>query len=229
MERGIIITMDGPAGTGKSTVARLLAKKLGLRYLDTGALYRIITYQAMKRAINPYNKAPLKKCLESLRIRFKDDGKKQLVYLHDKDITESIRLPIITEFVFHYAELPLVRKAMLKIQRRLGAKGNIVGEGRDLGSIVFPWADIKFYLDASASERARRRWKELKSKGIKMSYQKVLSEIKSRDWRDRNRPIAPLKQVPDAIRVDTTHLSIKEVVWKLYKIVKASFHATRTL
>jgi len=219
MKHGLIITIDGPAGTGKSTVARLLANKLGFSYLDTGALYRVITYQALKKSVSPKDRQSLKRLLKSLRIQFKDNRDQQKVFLNGRDVTKLIREPHITENVFHYAELPLVRQAMLKIQRKLGANGNIVAEGRDLGSVVFPRADIKFYLDASASERARRRWKELKNKGIKMRCQNVLSEIKSRDKRDRNRAIAPLMKVRDAVRIDTTNLSIKEVVQKLSEIV----------
>lgn len=219
MKHGLIITIDGPAGTGKSTVARLLAKKLGLSYLDTGALYRVITYQALKKDVSPKDRQSLSRLMKSLHIKFKDNRDQQKVFLNGRDVTKLIREPHITENVFHYAELPLVRKVMLKIQRKLGANGNIVAEGRDLGSVVFPRADIKFYLDASASERARRRWKELKNKGIKMGYQNVLSEIKSRDKRDRNRAIAPLMKTRDAVRIDTTHLSIKEVVRKLSEIV----------
>ena len=157
-----------------------------------------------------------------MRITFKDANDQQKVLLNSRDVTRFIRQPGVTNNVFRYAERPLVRKAMLKIQRQIGEKGNIVAEGRDLGSVVFPWADVKFYLDASASVRARRRWKELKSKDIKMSYRNVLSEIKTRDKRDRNRPIAPLIKTRDAIRVDTTRLSIKGVVRKLSKIVDQS-------
>jgi cytidylate kinase len=220
MKKGLIVTIDGPAGTGKSTVARLLAKKLNFNYLDTGALYRVITYKAIKANIDSSNKESLKKLLKSIKVKFINSGKIQKVFLNGREVTELIRHPDITSKVFCYAELPIVRNALLKIQRHIGAKGNIVGEGRDLGSVVFPQAGVKIYLDASPEERAKRRWKELKGKGIKTNYNTVLKEIKSRDYRDRTRKIAPLKKAKDMMRVDTTKLSISQTVKKLYAIVK---------
>ncbi|MBI4833856.1 MAG: (d)CMP kinase [Planctomycetes bacterium] len=218
----MIITIDGPAGTGKSTVARLLAKKLGYHYLDTGALYRVITYRALKNKITADDAVRLTKLLKSIRILFKEGKASQEVLLNGKNLTREIRKPHITNNVYRFAELPLVRRAMLKIQRRIGKTHSIVGEGRDLGSVVFPDARIKFYLDATAKERALRRYKELKGKGIKDSYDKVLKEIKARDKRDTTRKLAPLRKAKGAIRVDTTRLSIQGVVAKLLKLTRES-------
>jgi len=218
----MIITIDGPAGTGKSTVARLLAKRLEYRYLDTGALYRAITYQALKNKIAADETARLTKLLKSISITFKEGNVSQQVMLNGKNLTKQVRKPFITNNVYQYAELPLVRRAMLKIQRRIGRTSSIVAEGRDLGSVVFPKADIKFYLDASAKERALRRYKELRQKGMKASYNKVLKEIKIRDRRDTTRKLAPLRMVKDSIRVDTTNLSIQQVVNKLFKLSQGS-------
>lgn len=215
----MIITIDGPAGSGKSTVARRLSKRLGFRYLDTGALYRVVTYQALRNGIRPDDDKALNKLIKSLRIKFVEKKSRQYVLLNGRDVTRIIRAPSLTREVYHYAELPLVRKFMLRIQRGLGARGKIVAEGRDLGSVVFPKADMKFYLDAARAERARRRWKELCQKGISITYRKVLGEIKTRDRRDKNRRLAPLRKVPDAIRLDTTKLSIEEVVKTLLKII----------
>jgi cytidylate kinase len=225
----MIITIDGPAGTGKSTVARLLAKRLEYRYLDTGALYRVITYQALKNKISADDPARMAKLLKSIRVSFKEGKASQQVMLNGKNLTGEIRRPHITNNVYQYAELPLVRKAMLKIQREIGKKHSIVGEGRDLGSVVFPDAKIKFYLNATVKERALRRYKELKKKGIKDSYSKVLKEIKERDKRDTTRKLAPLRKAKGAIRVDTTSLSIQQVINKLLKLACCILEADRLI
>lgn len=217
MKRGLIVTIDGPAGAGKSTVARRLAKRLRFRYLDTGALYRAITLKALQQDVKPNQSQRLSQILKHIRIDFQDHGRSQKVLLDRKDVTRILRLGWVTDKVFQYARLPQVRKAMLVIQRRLGARGKIVAEGRDLGSVVFPKADIKFYLTATIKERARRRYKELRTVNRKIKLSKVIQEIRTRDRRDKTRKLAPLKKPREAICVDTTHLTIKQVVDRLFR------------
>lgn len=219
MKRGLIITIDGPAGSGKSTVAKRLARRLGFTYLDTGAIYRAITLKALRSGILPHQPDSLGRMINQTRIVFKSTPNKQRVILDNQDVTKLIREPWVTENVFHYAELPLVRRSMVRLQRQLGAKGEIVAEGRDLSSVVFPDAEIKFYLDATLEVRTHRRFGELHrnpdtSVGT-LKYNKVLRDLQTRDLRDKTRKIAPLKMTKDAIYVDTTRLTIKQVVSNL--------------
>lgn len=220
MKRGLIITVDGPAGSGKSTVAKRLAQPLGFTYLDTGAIYRAITLKALRSGILPNQTNSLTRTVNQIRIVFKVISDQPRIILDNQDVTELIREPWVTENVFRYAELPLVRKAMVRFQRRLAAKGNIVAEGRDMSSVVFPDAGIKFYLDATPEVRARRRFRELQSKKPFIKYNEVLRDLKVRDRRDKTRKLAPLKKTKDAIYLDTTRLTIKQVVSRLRRIIR---------
>ncbi|MBI3018419.1 MAG: (d)CMP kinase [Deltaproteobacteria bacterium] len=213
----ITIVIDGPAGAGKSTVSQHLAKRLNYVYLDTGALYRAIALAARQKNIPPTNSKKLYELCCQCRISFKKMKGKQKVYLNGKDVTSALRIPPLSLLASHYSKLPLVRKALLRHQRKLGEKGGMVAEGRDLGTVVFPHAELKFFLVASLKERSKRRYLELKDK--KHSLKQIEKEIQKRDQQDRERALAPLKKAKDAIEIDTTTMTIDQVVSEMYKQV----------
>ncbi|MCX7703443.1 MAG: (d)CMP kinase [Planctomycetota bacterium] len=209
----MIVALDGPAGAGKSTVAKLLAEKLGFFYLDTGALFRAVTLAAIEAGANLENEDELESLARSIKVEF--DGRRTL--LNGKDVSDSIRRESVTERVKFVARFPKVRAVVAEIEKRLASGKNVVVEGRDATTVVFPYADVKFYLDASSPERARRRYEEMKRRGEKVSFEEVMRAIEERDRSDFGRECAPLRASPDAVRVDTTSLSIEEVVERLYK------------
>jgi cytidylate kinase len=215
----IIITIDGPAGAGKSTIARLLAKKLRFDYLDTGGLYRAITLKALEDEISLKNTGAIVRHILNSDIKFRGGGK--TIFMDGKDVSRKIRTDRITASVYKIAVSKKVREAMKKLQRKLAQKKNIVCEGRDMGSVVFPDARLKFYLDASLKERTRRRYSELQKlfPWKQFQYSQILKEISLRDYRDKHRKIAPLIQPAGAFYIDTSDLSIPQVVNKLYTIV----------
>ncbi|MEW6008046.1 MAG: (d)CMP kinase [Candidatus Omnitrophota bacterium] len=211
-----VIAIDGPAGAGKSTVAKLLAKRLGFLYLDTGAMYRAATLAAIKKKVNFSDTAKLIKIASKSKIDLKNISGNLNVYLNEKIVNRSIRRPQVNSLVSSIAPIREIREIMVKKQRKIGQRQNCVMEGRDIGTVVFPDAFIKFYLDASLSERARRRCDELKEKNIANSpLKEVELSIKERDKNDLTRRFGPLKKAKDAIYVDTTNLTISEVVRKL--------------
>ncbi len=219
----MVIAIDGPAGSGKSTVARLLSERLNFFYIDTGAMYRALTYQAIKEKVNLEDEKELHKLARRTKIELngsvalygrnvKDKEKHQRVFVNGKDVTKKIRIEELTKKVFYIARSPDVRKIMVKKQREMAKKKDVVVEGRDIGTVVFPNADLKIYLDASLKERARRRYKELKEKGERPILSKIEKEIRVRDNYDKNRKVAPLKKAKGALYLDTTSLSIDEAV-----------------
>lgn len=215
-----IVAIDGPAGTGKGTVTKIIAKDLGLVNIDTGAMYRCVTLEALRNNIEPVESENLNEILKDIEIELKKVGEIQEVWLNGENVSEKIRTPEIDSNVAKFAALKSVRNKVTPLQRKMGEKDNIIMEGRDIGTTVFPNADVKIYLDASIEERARRRYKQNLEKGIKITYEEVLDSIKKRHKLETEREISPLRKADDAILVDSTSLTIEEVVEKIENIIK---------
>ena len=205
----VTIAMDGPAGSGKSTVARRVAEKLGLLYLDSGAMYRAVTVLAIENGVEK-DISKLIELVKKCRIEFMDNGKK--ILLNSEDVSVQIRTPEVNTLVADIAKVPEIRHEIVKHQQKIGEEGNIIAEGRDLTTIVFPDADFKIYLDASVKERAKRRFLELQARNTDITLETVEAEISERDEKDTSREHSPLRAAKDAIRVDTTGKTIDEVV-----------------
>ncbi len=205
----VTIAMDGPAGSGKSTVARRVAEKLGLLYLDSGAMYRAVTVLAIQNGVED-NTPKLINLVKTCHIEFQDNGK--TILLNSDDVSVQIRTPEVNKLVADIAKVPEIRHEIVKHQRRIGEEGSIIAEGRDLTTIVFPNADLKFYLDASVQERAKRRFAELEAQNVNTTLESVEAEISARDKKDTSREHSPLRTAEDAICIDTTGKTIDEVV-----------------
>jgi len=217
----MIIAIDGPAGAGKSTVARMTAQKLGFLYIDTGAMYRALTLKAMEREINVNDTSSLIKMAHSTTIDLINDQEGALkVFLDGQDITGPIREPRITKLVSDIAKIKEVRQIMLGLQRKLGELRDSVLDGRDIGTVVFPDADRKFYIDADFKERVKRRYKELKELGQDVTPEDIETDLSNRDNIDSTREFAPLKKAEDAIYIDTTNLTIQEVADKVLSYIQ---------
>lgn len=212
-----IIAIDGPAASGKSTIAAALARKLGYLYFDTGVMYRAATWAALDRGVVISDEAAVTKLAEALQIDVKppslDDGRQYDVLCDGVDVTWAIRTPEVDASVSPVSVYPGVRSALTAQQRRIGLRGDVVMVGRDIGTVVLPEAPLKIYLDASAEERARRRYREVQARGNQsQSYESILDNVKRRDAIDSSRATAPLKAAPDAVIIDSTDLSVDEVV-----------------
>ena len=207
-----VIALDGPAGSGKSTIAKLVARRLGIHYIDTGAMYRAVTLMAIKEKVDTKNEEALVALAKKCSIEFEYEEKGLKVFVNKLDVTEEIRLPGVSKLSSDIADSIGVRKHLVSLQQKMGEAGGVILDGRDIGSLVFPSAEFKFYLDASVEERAKRRFKELKAKGVEQSPEDVKKDIIARDRRDKERPYGALKLVPDATKIDTSKLSIEEVV-----------------
>ncbi len=212
----MIVTIDGPAGTGKSTVARLLAERLGFAYMDTGAMYRAVALACLESGIDPHDSQRCSELASGLPIRI--EGTR--TYLKDRDVSEEIRSSEVTEAASVIAQNPAIRAHLVGLQQSLARQGNIICEGRDQGTVAFPQAECKFFLGASPEVRARRRREELLDKGIELSLEEVLQQQTERDQRDSLRKVAPLQPADDAHLIDTSNLSIEEVVQQLEQIIR---------
>ncbi len=222
----MIVAIDGPAASGKSTVAKRLARRLGFKYLDTGALYRALTLKAIESQIDLQDESVLGLLMDNTSLELQsvtDDEVK--VLLDGRDVSKEIRRTIVTNLVHHIAGSPSVRKKMVRLQRKIAHGGNTVAEGRDIGTIVFPDADKKFYLDADVQERAKRRFAELKSNenvSGEITVAQVAAELNQRDYKDIKRAVSPLRRADDAVYIDTTNLTVEEVVKTLLRQVQSS-------
>ena len=222
-----VIAIDGPAGSGKSTTAKLVAKKLNFLYLDTGAMYRVITLKALENGVDVNDEEKLEKLTKDSVISFKNENGIHKIFLDGKDVSEKIREPLVNQNVSFVSLHKKVRKILVEKQKEIGRKNNVVAEGRDTTTVVFPHA-FKIYLDADLKERAKRRFLELKDKGIQTSLKEQIKEIARRDELDSEREASPLCRDKDAVVVDTTHLTIEEQVNKvieLYKVKSGSMSA----
>lgn len=208
----LIVAIDGPAGAGKSTVAQIVAQQLKYTYIDTGAMYRAVTWQVMQNDVDASDAEAVQKIVCAMQIGLQYVNGKMRVTANDIDITEEIRLPEVSRVVSEVAKLAVVRTAMLTLQRQMALQGGVVMDGRDIGTHVLPNADLKIFLTASIEERALRRWRELAEKGVNVDLKALQEEIYSRDKTDSERTVAPLVQAKDAILLDTTELSIDGAV-----------------
>lgn len=215
-----VITIDGPAGAGKSTVAKRLADEMGFAYLDTGAMYRALTLKAIRRNIDMKDDKALVKLARKTKIDLANHSSKVTVLLDGEDVSEEIRTLQVTNQTFYVARSARIREIMVEWQRELGHRQSVVVEGRDVGTVVFPGADFKFYLDANLEERSRRRAEELRAKGNSVDGKQLTSELKDRDHKDQSRSVGPLKKAADAVFIDSTDMSIDEVVKEMLKYIK---------
>jgi len=215
----LIIAIDGPSGAGKSTVARSLARRLGYVYIDTGAMYRSVAVTVRERGVSPEDESALRRLALSLRINFVTKGEQTYVFCEGEDVTEAIRHPEISRLASSISKQKGVREALVQIQRDMGKEGGVILEGRDIGTVVFPDADVKFYLDAAPVERARRRYDEMAEKGVKMDFKETEEELLQRDYNDTHRVHSPLKKAEDAVLIDSTHRSVEEVVEEMVRLV----------
>lgn len=214
-----VIAIDGPAGAGKSTIAKLAARELGYRYVDTGAMYRAVAWKALRDGVPFDSPGGLRRAAEKLRIRFSEEGGHARVWVDGRDATHGIRTQKVTRMTNLLAAVKEVRLVLRRRQRAMGRGGGVVMEGRDIGTAVFPDADAKFFLDASPMERARRRYKELKARNKRVSLRAIAEAIRRRDHRDRTRGASPLRAAPDAESIDTTDLTPLQVSRKIVERV----------
>ena len=219
MKKGPLVTIDGPAGAGKSTVSRILAKRLSCLYLDTGALYRAVAYRVIREGISSTDEEGIAALCGrvNIRLRLIDDALR--VFADEEDVTEEIRMESVSLLASTLSALPVVRSALLSIQRESGKHGGIIAEGRDMGTVIFPEADFKFFLDADVEERVRRRCRELILRGEKVDCPSLRKDLLFRDKQDRERTLAPLKVPDDAIILDSTHLTVDAVVNAMLAVI----------
>lgn len=216
----MVIAIDGPAASGKTTTAKLVAQRLGYLHVDTGAMYRAVTLKVLRSGAEPEDRRGVAALLETTRVLLRVEGGILRVLLDGEDVTEEIRSPEVTRAVSAVSSLPEVRQVMVREQRAIGAGGGIVLEGRDIGTVVFPDAECKFFLIAGIDVRAKRRLKELREKGISADLEALKNEIRTRDHLDSTRALSPLRKAEDAVEIDTSELTIEEQVDEVVRIVK---------
>jgi len=214
-KNGLVIAIDGPSGAGKSTVARLLAQHLGYVYIDTGAMYRAIGWKAAHEGIDPANEDKLSALCGRTEVTIKKDNSDPRFYVDGLDVSGDIRTPEMGMMASAVSKSRVVRARLLVLQRELGKNGGVVMDGRDIGTVVFPDADMKFYLEASADERGKRRFLELKAKGMDVDLARITKEIRDRDQQDSGRAIAPLRKADNALLIDSSAMSIDEVLSRM--------------
>ncbi len=216
---GFVVAIDGPAGSGKGTITKIIAEKRNLVSIDTGAMYRCVALDCLENKVEPTDIEGIEKILKDIDIKLENKNGVQKVFLNGKDVSEEIRTPKVDDVVAKYAAIKQVRDKVTPIQRKMGETQNIIMEGRDIGTVVFPNADVKIFLDCSLEERANRRYKQDIENGMNVTYEEVLESIIERNKLETEREIAPFVKAEDAIVVDTTHLSIEEVVNEILKII----------
>ncbi len=214
------IAVDGPSGAGKSTISRIVAGKLGFIYVDTGALYRAAALYVLKTGIHTADEASIVACLDSLKVTLAFSGGVQHVFLNGEDVSQKIRTPEVSMAASAVSAVPEVRKFLFNLQRTLADENNCIMDGRDIGTVVLPDAQIKIFLTASAEDRAKRRYDELVAKGVDVKYEDVLKDVNARDYNDSHREIAPLKPSEDSIMVDTTGNTLEQSVEMIISVIK---------
>lgn len=215
----IVVAIDGPAGAGKSTIAKLVAEKLGYAYIDTGAMYRSVAWKFLQTG-KGFDEALISTLAKTMVIEFKPEASVNRVFVDGAEVTEAIRSAEVTANVSRVAAIGAVREAMVAQQRRMGESGGVLMDGRDIGTVVFPNAQLKIFLTASVEERALRRYKELVAKGQDVDLAQLKEDIASRDKQDSERAISPLRQAEDALLLDTSHMNIEQVTAKILQLVE---------
>jgi len=217
----VTIAIDGPAGSGKSTVARAVADRLGYLYIDTGAMYRAVAYRALRDGVSIADEERLTQLAEGMQMEFVQDADGALRLIVDgEDVSAAIRTPVVSQLASPVSVLAGVRQRLVALQRQMGADGRVVMEGRDIQTVVFPEAEVKVFLTASDDQRARRRYLELRQRGEEITFEQVKREMQERDQRDSQRSLAPLARAPDAVEIDTDRKSIDEVVEAVLQVVR---------
>ena len=221
MGKFVSIAIDGPSGAGKSTMAKRVAKELGYLYVDTGAIYRTVGYHMWLMGIGPKDADGIRRCLDdvNIEIEHQEDGVQHMI-LNGQDVTGEIRTPEMSKYASGVSAQKCVRDYLLEMQRKFARKHNVVMDGRDIGTVVLPHAQVKIFLTASPEERAKRRFEELTAKGERVTFEKVLQDMKARDKQDSERAIAPLKAAPDAVKLDTSGYEIEQSVGAILDIVR---------
>ena len=222
MEKMISIALDGPSGSGKSTIAKKLSQKLNILYLDTGAMYRATAVKALSLNIDTFDEEGVKTFIDDINLEIKYINGSQHTFLDGEDVSEKIREPHVSMAASNISSLKCVRLKMVEMQRKIASSMSCVLDGRDIGSYVLPNADFKFYITASVDVRADRRYKELTLKGHKVDFEELKQEIEQRDYNDKNRDFAPLKRADDAIEIDTSFLSVDQVISKVMAYIERS-------